>query len=136
MKKTAARKTRKASTLETSFLRAWELVGDKALPPEREFHFALPDRRWRFDLAWPSRLVAVEIQGGQFMAKGGHSNVKGIDRDCEKSNWATLRGWRVLKFSTKQVTGAPVQCVETVLAALQTEPRFKEPVQVIQPRLF
>ena len=32
---------------------------------EYKFH---PTRRWRFDLAWPDKKVAVEVQGGIFVA--------------------------------------------------------------------
>ena len=37
--------------------------------PDREYRFApqvdgKPVRRWRFDCAWPDRLVALEIDGG------------------------------------------------------------------------
>jgi very-short-patch-repair endonuclease len=130
-----AKKSRKASTLERSFLSHWELIGDRSLPPEREFMFALPERRWRFDLAWPSRMVAIELEGGTWV-KGRHNTGAGIAEDCVKYNWALEHGWRVLRFTTDQIRKAPVQCIEQVQRMLATEPRYAEPVQQIQTRLL
>jgi hypothetical protein len=62
--------------------------------PEPEFRFA-PPRRWRWDLCWPDRLVAVEVQGGTF-AGGRHTRGKGYRNDCEKLNEGQLLGWLVL----------------------------------------
>lgn len=62
--------------------------------PVREWRFH-PTRRWRFDLCWPDRLLAVEVQGGIYRG-GGHTSVTGLKRDIEKLNAATLLGWRVL----------------------------------------
>ena len=58
----------------------------------REFVFAAP-RRWRFDFAWPDRLVAVEIEGAVFV-QGRHTRGAGFVKDCEKYNTATVAGWR------------------------------------------
>lgn len=76
---------------EEAFLREW-LVRAPTLPPEREFRFH-PERRWRFDFAWPSIKLAVEIEG-----RGRHQTVVGYRRDCEKYNEAARLGWRVLRF--------------------------------------
>ncbi|HAX26171.1 MAG TPA: hypothetical protein DCX80_14215 [Chloroflexi bacterium] len=62
--------------------------------PVTEWRFH-PVRRWRFDLAWPDRMLAVEVQGGIYRG-GGHTSVAGLKRDIEKSNAATMLGWRVL----------------------------------------
>lgn len=58
-------------------------------------HPVADGRKWRFDAAWPEHRVAVEIQGGTFMA-GAHARGPQIRRDHEKHNAAVLRGWRVL----------------------------------------
>lgn len=64
---------------------------------EYRFH---PQRRWRFDLAWPAHRVAVEVDGGQWMAGGGRHNT---DADREKLNAAAIAGWRVLRYSPRQL---------------------------------
>ncbi len=60
--------------------------------PEHEFH---PTRKWRFDWAWPSEMVALEIDGGAWTG-GRHTRGQGFVDDQEKRNEAVLLGWRVL----------------------------------------
>lgn len=66
----------------------------------REYRFA-PPRRWRFDLALPLVMWAVEVDGGAFT--GGHSRGAAYEKECEKFNEATLLGWRVLRVTPKMV---------------------------------
>ena len=66
------------------------------LPVVREHQFH-PTRRWRFDFAWPDRLVAVEIDGLVHGGRGGHQTVDGIVKDCEKYEAALRLGWRVYR---------------------------------------
>ena len=69
--------------------------------PDREFRFA-PPRKWRFDFAWPTCKLAVEVEGG--VGNGGrHTRLAGFEEDCEKYNAAALDGWTVLRFTTRQV---------------------------------
>lgn len=69
--------------------------------PIQEYRFA-PPRRWRFDLAWPSLRLALEIEGGVWTG-GRHVRGKGFERDTEKYNAATLAGWRVLRVTTGMI---------------------------------
>jgi very-short-patch-repair endonuclease len=70
--------------------------------PEWRFH---PIRRWRFDFVLgkepESVRLAVEVEGGAYT--GGHKRGAAADTDCEKFNEATLRGWRVLRFTPAMV---------------------------------
>lgn len=100
------------------FRAAWFLFGDKEneLPiwsPEYAFH---PDRNWRFDWAMPSRKIAVEVDGGQWMPGGGRH---GTDGDREKLNEAAALGWLVFRFSPKQLRDDPEKCVRQVERALR-----------------
>lgn len=82
--------------------------------PEREYRFH-GKRRWRFDLAWPDRMIAVEVEGSVY-AQGRHTRGKGYEADCEKYNWAARLGWRVYRFSTGQVlSGEAIRFLEQVL---------------------
>lgn len=65
-------------------LEGWDLV--------REYRFH-PERRWRFDFAFPSQRLGIEVDG-----RGRHQSVDGVRKDCEKGNAAVLLGWRVLRF--------------------------------------
>lgn len=62
--------------------------------PVREYR-ALPERRWRWDFAWPEARLLVEVQGKRW-GLGAHTSGKGTARDWEKNNLAVLSGWRVL----------------------------------------
>lgn len=68
----------------------------QGLRPKREYQFH-PQRRWRFDFAWPSLKVAAEVEGGIYV-RGRHVTPKGFIADCEKYNAAAERGWRVLRY--------------------------------------
>lgn len=65
---------------------------------EHKFH---PDRKWRFDFAFPAHSLAVEIEGALWTS-GAHSRPLGIIRDMKKGNAAVLLGWRVLRYTTTQ----------------------------------
>lgn len=90
---------------------------------EHKFHM---ERRWRFDLAWVTQKVALEIQGGLFAGKpcqvcgrrsgGRHNHPEAMRNEYEKLNAAATLGWRVLfilpeealKISTMQLIGAAI----------------------------
>lgn len=78
-----------------------ELKAEKIPSPilEHQFH---PIRRWRFDCAWISQKVALEVHGAVY-AGGRHTRGQGFERDREKMNEAQLMGWTVLEYSTGQI---------------------------------
>ncbi len=69
--------------------------------PVREFKFH-PSRRWRIDYCWPSIKLAVEIEGGIWLKKGGHTTGVGFSKNIEKYNNLTLLGYRLLRFTPAQ----------------------------------
>jgi very-short-patch-repair endonuclease len=68
---------------------------------EEEFRFHAK-RRWRFDIAVPLKRVAVEIEG----LNGRHQHTGGFIADMEKYNEAAVLGWRVFRFTTRQIADA------------------------------
>jgi very-short-patch-repair endonuclease len=64
---------------------------------ERQYRFS-HSRRWKFDFAWPSIMLAVEVEGGVYSG-GRHVTGTGYTADCEKYNAAALRGWTVLRYT-------------------------------------
>jgi very-short-patch-repair endonuclease len=66
---------------------------------ELEFH---PKRKWRFDFAWPERMIAAEVEGGTWSG-GRHTRGKGYAEDCKKYNQAQYLGWKVYRFTSDQV---------------------------------
>lgn len=88
-------KKRRGSYLEE---RLAAYLGKSGHPlPVREFRFH-PTRMWRFDLAYPDRGLAIEIEGGTFMA-GRHNRGVGMRGDAEKYNEAALLGWTVIRVT-------------------------------------
>ena len=75
-----------------------------------------PPRWWRFDLAWPERMLAIEVDGGVWSG-GRHTRGAGFVADCEKLNTATLLGWRVLRFPGPHITdGTAAKMLRQALA--------------------
>ena len=92
------------------------------LPAPTIEHVFAPPRRWRFDCAWPDKMIAVEIDGMGvtgvgLKAMGRHQRPAGAAKDNVKSNEATRLGWRVYRFTGRQVkSGEAVNFIEGVLA--------------------
>lgn len=64
-----------------------------------------PIRRWRFDYAWPSAKVALEVDGS-IWTNGRHTRGSGWLKDTEKLNRAAVLGWRMLRCTPDTLTSA------------------------------
>lgn len=84
------------SHLEEKFLRQWEATGLDGSDITREFIFQ-ERPRYRFDFAFPSQKVAVEIHGFGY----GHQKIAALARDSEKTRAALKLGWVVIPFTSK-----------------------------------
>lgn len=95
-------------------LLAYQIRLAKLPEPVRELRFAKP-RRWRADFAWPSAMVACEVDGGTWI-NGRHSRGSGVEADCEKASAAAILGWRVLRVTGAHVKdGRALQWIEQAL---------------------
>jgi very-short-patch-repair endonuclease len=75
----------------------------------REYRFH-PTRRWRFDFAWPEKMLAVEVSGF------GHHKLSRFKGDIEKFNEAAMLGWRVVRLWTDDIrSGAAYDVLEKAL---------------------
>lgn len=100
------------SDLEDELL--WQLRVMKLPIPEVQWR-VVPERRFRFDLAWPGHHLACEVDGGTFSG-GRHVRGTGYESDCTKLNLAILAGWRVLRFTAAMVhDGRAADMVEKAL---------------------
>jgi very-short-patch-repair endonuclease len=79
-------------------------IFENRLPePTTQFKF-LNNRKFKADFAWPNYKIIVEVEGGTWLgSKGGHTNGKGYENNCEKYNLATFEGWKVYRFTGKMV---------------------------------
>jgi very-short-patch-repair endonuclease len=98
-------------TAEETFAQAWESDPMPGTEMVRELVF-YPERKWRFDFAWPGAMLALELEG-----VGRHQTFIGYRNDCEKYNAATLLGWRVLRFMSADKKHA-AEWLRTVKLAL------------------
>lgn len=95
--------------------------------PEPEFRFH-PERRWRFDFAWPAQMVALEVEGG-IWTQGRHIRAGGFVADMEKYNAAASLGWRLFRCTPKTLYNS--QTLEMIEAALEfPSPAASESPQV------
>jgi very-short-patch-repair endonuclease len=106
--------------LKTSLLEAKLAFQIKALglpDPKREFRF-IPGRMYRADFAWPNEKLLVEAEGGLFSkGKGWHLSIGGYLDDCRKYNLAALFGYRVLRYTAKEInSGAAIDQIKQALA--------------------
>lgn len=102
-------------TSELESLLAWQIKVDGLPEPEHQHRFD-DSRRWRFDFAWPGCMVAVEVNGGEWI-EGRHNRGGGMAADYEKLNAAVIAGWRVLQFTGGQVRdGSAVNTIRLALA--------------------
>lgn len=93
--------------------RLWAALKD--LPDAvQEYPGAIPGRRYKIDVAFPGQRLCVEIDGWEW-----HGKHKGdFQRDRERQNLLTLNGWRILRFTAKDVRGDLAACVAQVELAL------------------
>ena len=92
------------------------MLGAPAAVPEHEFHDV---RNWRLDFAWPAQRLAVEIEGAVWVA-GRHTRGSGFIKDCAKYNAATLAGWRVLRYTDREIRDW--SAAREIAAALGVDP--------------
>jgi very-short-patch-repair endonuclease len=112
----AQQKTRKPQTdmALVLYLRIETLAPHLLTGLEREYHFAEAiGRRFRFDLAWTDKRLAVEVDGKVYTAgaSGGRHLTAG---DYEKLNAAVELGWRVLRYLSEQVKNDPMSIIEQI----------------------
>lgn len=109
-----------SSTLEATFAHYVSFLAPDLKPGMVEQYRIAPDRRFKWDFAWPAQKLAIELHGGLW-SYGAHSRPAGVQRDMVKANLATLAGWRVLYFSTDDLEDDPESVIAQVRAVLNME---------------
>jgi very-short-patch-repair endonuclease len=93
---------------------AWQLAAVPIRGAVLQYRFH-PTRKWRFDVAWPERKFAVEVDGGLY-TRGGHVRGEARERDMERDAEALCLGWRVLRVSSRHVKDLrALQWIERIL---------------------
>ena len=65
----------------------------------KDNNLSIKPRQYHFDLAIPSLMIALEIEGG-IWTQGRHIRPLGFINDCIKYNLATMCGWAVYRLPT------------------------------------
>ena len=102
-KATKQKTKRKPSKWTNAFIALVEVNGWPKPEQEVLFHkagFIYQKRRmWRFDMAWPDLMLAVELDGMVFRPNSGHTSALGLSSDRVKDAVAQLMGWTVIRFT-------------------------------------
>ena len=85
------------------------------LPPEVQYPLVLRGRRYRLDLAYPGRRIAVEYDGDD------HRTPRRARSDLVREAALAAAGWRVLRFDAEEVLFRPDRLVAPVRAELATD---------------
>lgn len=86
--------------------------------PTRQYAFH-PLRRYRADFAYVPERLLIEVDGGIWLDKGGHTTGAGYQRDRERDCEAVSLGYTVLRVTPAMVkSGKAVAYVETALRAI------------------
>lgn len=113
---------KKQSSLEAAFEQAAKMCWLKI--EEREYEFAKPERKWRFDFSWVDALVAVELEGGVYSG-GRHTRGAAFVADCDKYNHAAALGWTVLRYTASHLKSQPVQVIEQVRQVIADKKNYR-----------
>ena len=87
--------------------------------PEYKFH---PSRRWRFDYAILSHMIALEVEGGVFI-QGRHTRGSGFVKDMEKYNEAARLGYRLIRVQPEELfTDYTIKLIEDIISFTTLKP--------------
>ncbi len=91
------------------------LLADAGVEEPESQHSIYDEARFiaEVDLAWPRRMVAVELQ-----SKKHHLHSVAFERDKQRLNDARLHGWHVLEYTFKFYVNQPNRLVREVQTAL------------------
>lgn len=89
--------------LELQFLYYWRICGGVDDDWRHEVHPFSERPRMHVDFMHVTKPVAIEIDGGQFMKRGGHSNPGGIARDAAKLALCNQHGITLFRLPTAMV---------------------------------
>lgn len=89
-------------------------------------------RKWRFDMAWPERFLALECQGG-IWSQGRHVRGAALLKEWEKLNFAATLGYRFIFCQPRDLLTA--ETAKTIKAALEWRPSlgtFEQFLEVVK----
>jgi very-short-patch-repair endonuclease len=98
------------TSLELEFAQLWD-----ERYPSIDLVTQYPVRRYKIDFCHPQAKVAIECQGGTWVAGMGHSSGKGIQRDCEKFCVLASQGFIVFPLTCEMITEKWIDAIAQVI---------------------
>jgi hypothetical protein len=97
--------------------RLLEVILDSGLPrPTGQFHAPwLTPTNGRVDFAYPERELVIEGDSRKW-----HLLMKAFELDRQRDNLAQIAGWRILRFTWREIVDHPEVVAETIRAALRS----------------
>ncbi len=91
----------KKSNIPAGLKHIKQVLDDKGIKYVTEYQFA-KTRKFRFDIAIPELMTAIEYEGLVSTGKkGGHQTKTHYTNNCTKYNLAANKGWKVLRYTFK-----------------------------------
>lgn len=82
----------------------------------------IPSRKFEADFYFPALRLAVEVDGGLWMARGGHTSGVGAKRDRERDILAFLSGIVTLRVATDHVkSGEAIEWLKEAIPLRERE---------------
>lgn len=89
-------------------------------------------RRWRIDMAIPKYGLGIEIDGWAYHGR----HLTSFARDREKSIWFERKGWRVIRFSARQINNDLAEVCKAVKEILELSHEYNPMQWSIEPAGF
>jgi very-short-patch-repair endonuclease len=100
-----------ASPIEVSF---WEAALPRIPELQREVWV---DKKYRVDFLVPSKKIVVELYGYEY-----HRDKRKLTQDAQRERYLQMKGYQVLRFTGSEVYKDATQCVDEVLAIINSRP--------------
>lgn len=82
----------------------------------------IPKRRFEADFFFPDLRLVVEVDGGIWLPKSGHTSGEGYQRDRERDLEAALAGIVTYRVTSDQVrSGYAIDCIQRLLERRKEE---------------
>lgn len=76
---------------------------DAGLAPFQQNAYFIRGRKFQADFWWPEKRIALEVDGGVWMPRSGHTSGAGYTSDRERDVEALLQGIITVRYTSDQV---------------------------------
>jgi Protein of unknown function (DUF559) len=97
--------------IEELFLKICDAAG--VALPEVNVWLPIPGEEWQVDFLWRQQRLIVETDGRET-----HGTRQAFERDRARDQRLTLEGWRVIRFTWRQILNEPARVAATLRALL------------------